>query len=48
MIVERMWFTEQKSNTISPTLDCRKTWRGWFLFGIIPLYVKMIKIEKFG
>jgi len=48
MIVERMWQTEIKTSTLYPRLIAKKTWRGWFLFGIIPLYIKMIKLEIFA
>lgn len=44
MIIEKMWFTEERRYY---RLTSRKTWRGWFLFGIIPLYIKMTKLEKF-
>jgi len=44
MIIEKMWFTKEHKYNMLVT---RKTWKGWFLFGIIPLYIKMMKIEIF-
>lgn len=44
MIVERTWYTARK---LGPTGYERefgqwlvRSWRGWFLFGVIPIYVK--------
>ena len=34
MIVKRMW-TKQKGNTVY-------VWEGWFLLGILPLYIRVI------
>lgn len=44
MVVDKMWFTEERKNG---RLINRKTWRGWFLFGIIPLYIQMQKIVRY-
>lgn len=43
MIIEKMWTTEKYKYGF---LIVSKTWRGWFLFGIIPLYIKMISMWK--
>lgn len=45
MIVEKLWTTHQRKSFgfhyDGNTYDsCTKSWRGWFLFGIIPLYIK--------
>lgn len=37
MIVERYWYGKWDFSTHE-----RKRWRGWFLLGFIPLYVKRI------
>ena len=34
MIIKRMWY-KQKGNTVY-------VWEGWFLFGILPLYIRVI------
>lgn len=43
MIVEKIWITRKEEKEPGyKTIDCDvvRKWRGWFLFGIIPLYVK--------
>lgn len=45
MIVERTWTTIKKSK-VYPALPYKKTvWAGWFLFGVIPLYIKVVDAE---
>lgn len=39
MIVFKMWFSEEK---VSSYRKAELTWHGWFLFGFIPLYIKMV------
>lgn len=34
MIVKRYWSTRRHAN--------RKEWRGWFLFGLLPVYIEQI------
>lgn len=41
MIVRRDWVTKKYANR-SYILLRKKYWRGWFLFGIIPLYIKQL------
>jgi len=45
MIVKKFWQTKIRwkyNGSVKET----KTWRGWFLFGIIPLYIEMIDWKK--
>ena len=52
MIIHRYWTTRRKrkrprkyEHMPSPTLEYTVAkWRGWFLFGIIPLYVHCIGV----
>ena len=41
MIVEKYWETKIYSR-IGIGVKEVKMWRGWFLFGIIPLYIKQV------
>lgn len=38
MLVKKYWFGRKR-----PPLGHRKAYCGWFLFGIIPLYIKQIE-----
>lgn len=42
MIVYKMWFTESID---SKYRKVTKTWGGWFLLGLIPLYIYMREIQ---
>ena len=44
MLVYRMWTTEKRSDNYR--LVWRRTWDGWLLFGLLPLYVRMRSEER--
>jgi len=44
MITRRHWETTSGRGM----LQVRKFWKGYFLFGIIPLYVAMWRYEEYG
>lgn len=43
MIVYRWWSTTKKKSIYTYTYR----WEGWFLFGLIPLFVRMTKEERY-
>jgi hypothetical protein len=49
MIVKRVWVTRKitkKSKNRPRGLRCKQSWwKGWFLFGIIPLFIIEYNIE---
>lgn len=44
MIVHKMWKTTVYNGT---TLTGKRYWEGWFLFGILPLYIQNTKNEYY-
>jgi hypothetical protein len=42
MIVFRWWSTTKKKVLYTYTYH----WEGWFLFGFIPLFIKLVKEER--
>lgn len=43
MIVKYMW-TTQRGPKYRPTSE--RTWQGWFLLGIVPLYVRCVELME--
>lgn len=46
MIVFKMWITQRKKSEYSSTY-IEETYHAWYLFGFIPLYVKMVKYREY-
>lgn len=43
MIVKYIWYTNHYSKRWR---ECKiRTWRGWFLFGFIPLYIENTQLN---
>lgn len=42
MIIKYIWHTERYSRRLRESRE--RTWKGWFLFGIIPLYIENIQL----
>jgi hypothetical protein len=38
MIVMKIWESYRKEGTINE----RSLWKGWYLFGIIPIYIRQV------
>jgi hypothetical protein len=47
MIIKKTWYTIKKNEKGIRTypVDVRRSWVGYFLFGLIPLYIKQIAID---
>ena len=46
MIVYKQWIKYYKKYNSNYIKDKYFTYEGWFLFGIIPLYIKRIGVKK--
>lgn len=44
MIVFKMWKTAGQVKRGIWDIKQNKTWHGYFLFGIIPLYIKLVEL----
>ena len=45
MILQKSWFTVKKIK-YHPVFNYKKVWwRGWFLFGFLPLFIKATETE---
>lgn len=42
MLVMKLWITEKKK---FHTVVVRNYWKGYFLFGVLPLYIELMKAE---
>jgi len=47
MIVKKSWYTikRDEKGIKSYPVTVRRSWRGYFLFGFIPLYIEQIAID---
>ena len=43
MIVHRVWSTTKTKYELHGVAHVTRDWEGWFLFGLIPLYIRNIK-----
>lgn len=52
MISQRVWVTVRKRKALSGRPGVTDRWRvvrkGWFLFGIVPLFLKDVDVEMMG
>lgn len=50
MISQRLWVTVRKRKSLECYLGRVDKWRvvrqGWFLFGVLPLFIKDVNVEK--
>jgi hypothetical protein len=46
MIIKRIWWTARRDKTCFPPRKIVKVYEGWFLLGLLPLYIRQIKLKE--